>query len=261
MGMGVGERVRVIVAGATGKTGGAVTRALLQAPDVAVVGAVARRAAGRDLGEALGLGPAGVTVSEDLEGALAAAPADALVDFTAPEVAARHLLMALDRGLHAVVGTTGLREDVLREADRRARKRGLAAVVVPNFSLGALLLFRLAREAARVLGRAELVELHHASKVDAPSGTALRLADLVARTQGVDAIPIHSVRLPGFVAHHELIFGSDGETLTIRHDTVSRDAFAPGVLLALRRLGSFRGLVTDIEQLFESALEASHGAV
>lgn len=256
----MGEPLRVVVAGATGKTGSAVTRYLLRAEDVRVVGAVARRAAGRDLGEALGTGPVGVTVRPDLDAALEAAAADALVDFTAPDAAGRHLLLALSRGLHAVVGTTGLSPRVLEEADRLARERDRAAVVLPNFSLGALLLFRLAREAARVLRDVEVVELHHAAKVDAPSGTAVRLADVLARTAGVARVPVHSVRLPGLVAHHEVIFGGEGETLTIRHDTVSRDAFAPGVLLALRRLPRFRGLVTDLEALFREE-PAEHAEV
>lgn len=244
------QPLRVVVAGATGKTGSAVARYLLRADGVRVVGAVARRAAGRDLGEALGIGPVGVPVAPDVESALAGGPADALVDFTAPDVAGRHLLAALGSGLHAVVGTTGLAPAVLREADAVARERGLAAVVLPNFSLGAWLLLRLAREAARVLGRAEVVELHHATKVDAPSGTALRLAEVLARAAGLERVPVHSVRLPGLVAHHEVIFGGEGETLTLRHDTVSRDAFAPGVLLALRRLHRFQGLVTDLDALF-----------
>lgn len=246
----MGEPLRVIVAGATGKTGSAVTRHLLRAEGVRVVGAVARRAAGRDLGEALGMGPVGVTVRADLESALAAGPADALVDFTAPDVAGDHLLQALRHGLHAVVGTTGLPPAVLHEADRLARERGLAAVVLPNFSLGAWLLFRLAREAARVLRHVEVIELHHAAKVDAPSGTAVRLVEALARSAGLERVPVHSVRLPGLVAHHEVIFGGEGETLTLRHDTVSRDAFAPGVLLALRRLSRFQGLVTDLDALF-----------
>ena len=152
---------------------------------------------------------------------------------------------ALDAGVPCIVGTSGLPEDALAELDGFARGKGLPLLVVPNFALGAVLMMRFAEEAARHLPHAEIVELHHETKLDAPSGTAKATA---ARMGG--EVPIHSVRLPGLVAHQEVILGGAGQTLTIRHDTISRDAFVPGVLLALERLhGLPAGLTVGLDAL------------
>jgi 4-hydroxy-tetrahydrodipicolinate reductase len=156
---------------------------------------------------------------------------DAAVDFTRPDAVRANVERALAAGVPCVVGTTGLDEGALGELDGRAKEGGLACFVAPNFAVGAVLMMRLAAEAARFLPRAEIVELHHETKVDAPSGTA----KATAQRLGND-VPIHSVRLPGLVAHQEVLLGGDGQLLTIRHDTFSREAFVPGVLLALERL-------------------------
>jgi 4-hydroxy-tetrahydrodipicolinate reductase len=240
--------LRVIFAGATGKTGSELARGLLQEPDIALVGAVSRRAAGRDLGEALGLGPRGIPVRADLGSLLREVEADVLLDFTSPEVAGQHALLAVRHGLRPVVGTTGIPQEELSELEAECEKRGLGAVVIPNFSFGAMLLHRFAREAVRFFPRLEIVEKHHEKKKDAPSGTALRLARSL-EAAGIGTIPIHSVRLPGHVAHHEVIFGGEGEVLTLRHDTISRASFLPGVLLALRRVGEIKGVVYDLWDL------------
>jgi len=167
---------------------------------------------------------------------------DAAVDFTRPDAVRANVERCLAVGVPAIVGTTGLTDDDLAALDGLARDHGVPCLVVPNFALGAALMMRFAAEAARHLPRAEIVELHHEGKLDAPSGTA----KATAAAMGGDVV-IHSVRLPGLVAHQEVLLGGDGQTLTIRHDTVSRDAFAPGVLLALDRLdrlppGVTRGL-------------------
>jgi 4-hydroxy-tetrahydrodipicolinate reductase len=154
--------------------------------------------------------------------------AEAVVDFTAPDAALPNVLAAIERGVPAVVGTTGW--DV-EAADAPAREAGVAVFHAPNFAVGAVLMMRFAREAARYLPQAEIVELHADTKRDAPSGTAKATAALI----GGD-VPIHSVRLPGLVAHQEVLFGGEGQVLTVRHDTTSREAFVPGVLLALARL-------------------------
>ena len=154
--------------------------------------------------------------------------AEAMVDFTAPGAVGANVDAALEAGVPCVVGTSGW--DPLAAAGV-AEERGLALLVVPNFALGAVLMMRLAAEAARYLPRAEIVELHHETKVDAPSGTAKATAERMG-----GGVPIHSVRLPGLVAHQEVLLGGTGEVLTIRHDTTSREAFASGVLLALERL-------------------------
>jgi 4-hydroxy-tetrahydrodipicolinate reductase len=168
--------------------------------------------------------------------------AEAMVDFTAPDAAPENVRRALEAGVPCVVGTTGWDPEPLGEL---ARERGVALVYAPNFAIGAVLMMRLAEEAARYLPRAEIVELHHETKRDAPSGTARATAEQLPGTP-----PIHSVRLPGLVAHQEVLFGGEGQLLTIRHDTFSREAFVPGVLLALERLhGLPPGLTLGLETL------------
>jgi 4-hydroxy-tetrahydrodipicolinate reductase len=162
--------------------------------------------------------------------------ADAMVDFTAPDAIVPNVLRALGAGVPCVVGTTGW--DVA-EVNEAARAAGLPVFHAPNFAIGAVLMMRFAVEASRHLEAAEIVELHHATKVDAPSGTAKATAAAMAGD-----VPIHSVRLPGLVAHQEVILGGPGQTLSIRHDTTSREAFCPGVLLALSKLGELPPGVT-----------------
>jgi len=170
---------------------------------------------------------------------------DAAVDFTAPSAVFGNAAAALSAGVPCVIGTTGLGEDDLAELDRHAREQRIPCFVAPNFALGAVLMMRFAAEAARSFPNAEIVELHADTKLDAPSGTAKAT---VARMGG--DVPIHSVRLPGLVAHQEVILGGPGEILTIRHDTTSREAFVPGVLLALDRLrGLAPGLTVGLEAL------------
>jgi 4-hydroxy-tetrahydrodipicolinate reductase len=168
----------------------------------------------------------GVAVAEVLEGA------DVLVDFTVPDSALGNVRAAVAAGVHAVVGTTGFEVDALQEL------RGANVFVAPNFAIGAVLMMEFAARAARYMTAAEIIELHHDRKLDAPSGTAARTAELMrgAREDGRE-VPIHSVRLPGLVAHQEVILGDVGQTLTIRHDSIDRASFMPGVLLAVRRVG------------------------
>jgi 4-hydroxy-tetrahydrodipicolinate reductase len=172
------------------------------------------------------------------------AGAEAMVDFTAPEATPGNVRQALEQGVPCVVGTTGWEPMPLGDL---ARERGLALFYAPNFAIGAVLMMRLAEEAARYLPRAEIVELHHETKRDAPSGTARATAD---RLPGDP--PIHSVRLPGLVAHQEVLLGGDGQLLTIRHDAYSRAAYVPGVLLALERLPTLPpGLTMGLDSLLE----------
>jgi 4-hydroxy-tetrahydrodipicolinate reductase len=168
--------------------------------------------------------------------------AEAMVDFTVPDAVGPNVRAAAERGLPSVVGTTGFDREAV---DALAREHGVACFHAPNFALGAVLMMRFAAEAAKLMPRAEIVELHNEAKRDAPSGTAKATAALLG---GEPAI--HSVRLPGLVAHQEVLFGGDGQLLTIRHDTYSRDAFVPGVLLALERLPELPpGLTTGLETL------------
>ena len=168
---------------------------------------------------------------------------DALpIDFTRPDAVEDNVRACLDQGVPVIVGTSGANLDKL---DSTAREKGLAVLLVPNFAVGAVLMMRFAEEAARHLPAVEIVELHHETKLDAPSGTARATADRV----GGD-VPIHSVRLPGLVAHQEVLLGGPGQLLTIRHDTLSREAFVPGVLLALEQLSELPpGLTVGLEEV------------
>jgi 4-hydroxy-tetrahydrodipicolinate reductase len=163
--------------------------------------------------------------------------ADVVVDFSTPEVAPGNVRECVGAGVHAVVGTTGFDLDALRAEVEAARTDGANAFVAPNFAIGAVLMMRFAGEAAAQMPEVEIVELHHDGKLDAPSGTAKRTAAMVREAGGNVHEPIHSIRLPGLVAHHEVILGGEGQTLTIRHDSVDRSSFMPGVLLAVRRVG------------------------
>ena len=172
---------------------------------------------------------------------------DAAVDFTVPAHCVGNVERCLKGGVPVVVGTTGLGPADLAALDELARARGLPCFAAPNFALGAVLMMRFAAEAGRHLPRAEIVELHAETKLDAPSGTAKTTAGLLPGD-----VPIHSVRLPGLVAHQEVLFGGEGQLLTIRHDTFSRAAFAPGVLLALERLASLpSGLTVGLDALLD----------
>jgi len=203
--------IRVAVAGAAGRMGQAVCAAVEGAPDMELVGRA---------------DPAlGVALEDVLAGA------EVLVDFTRPDTAVGNALACLEAGVHVVIGTTGFDLDQLRG------KGGANVFVAPNFAIGAVLMMRFAVEAARHMAKAEIVELHHDGKLDAPSGTAARTAELMAAASGAEPPPIHSVRLPGLVAHQEVILGDVGQTLTIRHDSIARESFMPGVLLAVRRVG------------------------
>jgi 4-hydroxy-tetrahydrodipicolinate reductase len=201
--------IRVAVAGAAGRMGSLVCATVEGAEDLALAGR-----ADPELGTA---------VADVLGGA------DVLVDFTRPDAALDNARAALAAGVHVVIGTSGFDLEGLRSAARGASAN---AFVAPNFAIGAVLMMRFAAEAARHMQSAEIVELHHAAKVDAPSGTAARTAELMG-----GGVPIHSVRLPGIVADQEVILGDVGQTLTIRHTTTDRSCFMPGVLLAIRRVG------------------------
>ena len=168
--------------------------------------------------------------------------AEAMIDFTVPEAVEPNVRAALEGGVACVIGTTGFDQSRI---DELARERGVACFHAPNFALGAVLMMRFAREAASYMARAEIIELHNEAKRDAPSGTAKATAELI----GGDPA-IHSVRLPGLVAHQEVLFGGEGQLLTIRHDTFSREAFVPGVMLALRKLGDLPpGLTVGLDTL------------
>jgi len=174
---------------------------------------------------------------------------DVMVDFTTPESVYPNARLSLERGVHAVVGTTGITDEQLAELEAVAGRSSANCLLAPNFAIGAVLMMEAAKFAAPHMPECEIVELHHEQKLDAPSGTAKRTAELIAEAGGDPHEPIHSVRLPGLVAHQEVIFGGLGQTLTIRHDSLSRESFMPGVLLAVRKVADLDGLVVGLENL------------
>jgi 4-hydroxy-tetrahydrodipicolinate reductase len=215
--------IRVAVAGAAGRMGQAVCDAVAGADDMELVARV---------------DPA---LDTTLAQALSERP-DVLVDFTVPTTAVANAREAVAAGVHVVIGTTGFDPGELSDAT------GANIFIAPNFAIGAVLMMQFATAAARHMRKAEIIELHHDSKVDAPSGTAARTAALMSDALG--GVPIHSVRLPGLVAHQEVIFGDVGQTLTIRHDSTDRTSFMPGVLLAIRRVSALAESPTiGLEQL------------
>jgi 4-hydroxy-tetrahydrodipicolinate reductase len=208
--------IRVAVAGAAGRMGETVCAAVEGAEDMELTGRADPRL--------------GVSIEEVLPGA------DVLVDFTTPDTALENALACVRAGVHAVIGTTGFDPAPLAEVQPAEGRPRANVLIAPNFAIGAVLMMRFAAEAARHMQKAEIIELHHDAKLDAPSGTAALTAQLMAQATGGAPPPIHSVRLPGLVAHQEVILGDLGQTLSIRHDTISRESFMPGVLLAVRRV-------------------------
>ena len=261
--------IRVGVIGAAGRMGAEVCRAVAAADDCELVAAVDPGAVGRPLADVAGV-DVDVTVAGELD-ALVDADAQVAVDFTHPDVVADTIRWLLDHGVHAVVGTTGLTDEDMADLRQRADAADANAFLAPNFAIGAVLLMQFAAQAAAHLPHVEIIELHHDGKADAPSGTALRTADLIADARpevpphvgGDDAHPgargtrhrdvtVHSVRLPGLVAHEEVLFGGQGQTLTLRHDSTDRTSFMPGVLIAVRAVADLdEGLLVGLEHLLE----------
>jgi 4-hydroxy-tetrahydrodipicolinate reductase len=222
--------IRVAVAGAAGRMGETVCAAVDGAQDMQLVGRA---------------DPLLAIAIADVLG-----DAEVLVDFTTPDTALENALACVDAGVHAVIGTTGFDIDALRDVAFAQGEPRANVLVAPNFAIGAVLMMRFATEAAKHMQKAEIIELHHDRKLDAPSGTAARTAELMAAASGGEAPPIHSVRLPGIVANQEVILGDLAQTLSIRHDTIGRESFMPGVLLAVRGVASLpEPLVVGLENL------------
>jgi len=243
--------MRVAVLGAKGKVGATMVAAVRAADDLTLSAEV-------DAGDPLSLLTDGDT--------------EVVIDFTHPDVVMDNLKFLIDNGIHAVVGTTGFTgERIAQVRSWLAAKPGAAVLIAPNFAIGAVLSMHFAGQAAKFFESVEVIELHHPQKADAPSGTAGRTAALIAearkgmppnpdatstglpgaRGADVDGVPVHSVRLAGLVAHQEVLFGTMGETLTIRHDSIDRTSFVPGVLLAVRRVAEYPGLTVGIEPLLD----------
>jgi len=243
--------MRVGVLGARGKVGATMVAAVEAAEDLTF-------SAGVDAGDDLSL--------------LTKSKTEVVIDFTHPDVVMDNLKFVIDNGIHAVVGTTGFTWERIEQVEAWVKaKPGASVLIAPNFAIGAVLSMHFAKQAAKYFESVEIIELHHPHKADAPSGTAARTAKLIAearkglppnpdatstgldgaRGADVDGIPVHSVRLAGLVAHQEVLFGTQGETLTIRHDSLDRTSFVPGVLLAVRKISGLQGLTVGIEPLLD----------
>ncbi len=257
--------IDVIVAGAAGRMGREVVRAVTAEPDMRVAAAVDPGADGVALDDGAG---GVIACTSDLSAALEGSRPRVMVDFTHPSAVVENVRTALRAGVHCVVGTTGVAPDVWEDLAASAGP-DTCLVVAPNFAVGAVLMMSFAQQAARFLPHVEIIELHHDRKADAPSGTAMRTAALVAAARGeipsspgreteiaegargalVDGVTVHSVRLPGLVAHQEILFGGQGQTLSVRHDSIDRSSFMPGVVLAIRGSVGRCGLVSGLEEL------------
>lgn len=270
------QSIPVIINGATGKMGRETIKAVANASDMHLIGAIARNPdnIGRDIGEIVGCGPLEVPVTNDLEGMLALAAQEkqlpVMVDFTHPDRVYENVRSAIAYGVRPVVGTTGLSGQQLQELAEFADKASVGCLIIPNFSIGIVLMQQAAVQASQFYDHVEIIELHHHQKADAPSGTSLQTAQLLAEfgksfnppqvqerenltgTRGGEAaenIRIHSVRLPGLIAHQEVIFGAPGEIYTIRHDTSDRACYMPGVLLAVRKVLQIKALIYGLDKI------------
>jgi 4-hydroxy-tetrahydrodipicolinate reductase len=269
-------QIPVVVNGAAGKMGREVIKAIAQAEDLLLVGAVDRNPAyhGQDVGEVAGCGSLEIPILDDLQSLLVMATQEkiqgVMVDFTHPSGVYDNVRTAIAYGVRPVVGTTGLTEEQIEDLADFAEKASTGCLIIPNFSLGVILLQQAALQAAQYFAHVEIIELHHNQKADAPSGTAIKTAQMlselgktynppqVKESETVDGarggkvgenIPVHSIRLPGLIAHQEVIFGAPGEIYTLRHDTSDRSCYMAGVLLAIRRVTQLKNLVYGLEKI------------
>lgn len=266
--------IPVIVAGATGKMGRETIKAIAQSPDMVLIGATGRKHLGEDIGEVIGCGALEIPITQDLEVLLAQGAQEkqyaVMVDFTHPSLVYEHIRSSIAYGVRPVVGTTGLSAAQIRDLAEFADKASMGCLIAPNFSIGVVLLQQAAIAASQYFEHVEIIELHHNQKADAPSGTAIQTAQMLAElgktfnpvsvkeTEHIagargallpENIRVHSVRLPGLVAHQEVIFGATGQVYTLRHDTSDRACYMPGVLLAIRRVLPLKSLVYGLEKL------------
>jgi 4-hydroxy-tetrahydrodipicolinate reductase len=258
------KSIRVVVNGASGRMGQEVTGAICQEPDLQIAGAVDIKATEDYL--TLPDGSGTVPFSASLEAILSSCQTDVVVDFTNAQATMPAVRLTAKHGVNMVIGTTGLTADNIKEIESLAKANKIGVVVAPNFALGAVLMIHLAKVAAKYFDFAEIIELHHHLKADSPSGTALATAKAMAQARGrpfsipqgkasdsrggqVEGVAIHSVRLPGLLAHQEVLMGGAGQTLSIRHDTISRQCYMPGVMLAIKEVVKHKGLIYGLDAL------------
>lgn len=272
-------KIPVVVNGALGKMGRAIVKAVADADDMTLMGAIDRnpKFIGEDIGEVIGVGPLEVPILNDLEATLVMAQNEAaqgssavMVDVTHPDSVYASVRAALAYGVRPVVGTTGMSNEQIQDLAEFADKASTGCLLIPNFSIGMVLLQQAALQAAEYFDHVEIIELHHNQKADAPSGTAVKTAQMLSElnkkynppeveetekmtgargSQTEDGVRIHSVRLPGLIAHQEVIFGAAGQSYTLRHDTSDRVCYMPGVLLSIRRVLPLKSLVYGLDKI------------
>jgi 4-hydroxy-tetrahydrodipicolinate reductase len=250
--------IKVAVSGVFGKMGQEVVKAVEAEEDLELVGMVDVKEFPEDL-------KSHAVTGKDLSVVLKDSKAEVMVDFTQPDTVMKNIETAIVNGVSPVVGTTGLSKEDLDRIHILSEKHNVGVIIAPNFALGAILMMHYAAKIAKYMPHVEIIELHHNKKLDAPSGTAIKTAQLIAEQRDnlslkeensargdlYNGINVHSIRLPGLVAHQEVIFGGQGQTLTIRHDTTSREAFMPGVIMAIREAKNVKGVIYGLENLLD----------
>lgn len=263
------DKIKVIVTGVLGKMGLETVKAVHSDENLQLVGLVDIRGKGEKLSQLSQLKEIDLKVENDLDRVIEKNKPQVMIDFTNPQAVFNNTRTALKNKITCVVGTTGLNEVELRQLEKLAMDNKVGLAIIPNFAIGAVLMMKFAREAARYFPDVEIIELHHDQKMDAPSGTAIKTAELInesrtsrvprnirefekiagCRGGNIDQVRIHSVRLPGLVAHQEVIFGGSGQTLKIRHDSIDRAGFMPGVIMVVKKMIDRQGLVYGMENL------------
>lgn len=263
------DKIKVIVTGVLGKMGLETVKAVYADEDLQLVGLVDIRGKGEKLSQLSQLKEIDLKVENDLDRVIEKTKPRVMIDFTNPQAVFNNTRTALKNKITCVVGTTGLNEVELRQLEKLAVDNKVGLAIIPNFAIGAVLMMKFAREAARYFPDVEIIELHHDQKMDAPSGTAIKTAELInesrtsrvprnirefekiagCRGGNIEQVRIHSVRLPGLVAHQEVIFGGSGQTLKIRHDSIDRAGFMPGVIMVVKKMIDHQGLVYGMENL------------
>ncbi|WP_449600963.1 4-hydroxy-tetrahydrodipicolinate reductase [Paenibacillus sp. Marseille-Q9583] len=265
------NKIRVIVSGAGGRMGKEVVKLVLQDEELELAAAVDRSTMDIDAGRLVGLEDSGVIVTSDLEAALAGSHGDVVVDFTTPQSAYMNTVLAIKYGVRPVIGTTGFTPEQIVELDKQCQDQGIGGLIAPNFSIGAILLMRFAAQASKYFPHLEIIEYHGDQKLDAPSGTAVKTAEMIsevreelrqgnpkeeetiegARGGYYNGFRIHSVRLPGVFAQEEVIFGGFGQSLKIRHDSYERAGYMPGVKMGIQKVMGYTGLIYGFEHFIE----------
>ncbi|WP_108671144.1 4-hydroxy-tetrahydrodipicolinate reductase [Peribacillus acanthi] len=265
------EKIRIVIAGPRGRMGQEAVKMVHETNSFELVGVIDRKKEHSNLNELEGFTGISAPIYVEMENCLVETKPDVLIDLTSPETGMFHTRLALNHGVRPVVGTTGFSNEDLLELEQLCEKSGLGCIIAPNFAVGAILMMKFSQMAAKYFDDVEIIELHHDQKLDAPSGTAIKTADMIskvrpskeqghpnekethmgARGANIDGMRIHSVRLPGLIAHQQVMFGADGQTLSIRHDSFNRASFMSGVKLSVEQVMKLDVLVYGLENILE----------